>query len=104
MADDLVVSDDLKKQFSQFHDIADVTATLRSKIDQINTLNKTAAGSNDEFAKAYHKQTDDATNNISSLVDSIRQLFGLTADGGDAATGLFDKGEDDADKGASSWQ
>lgn len=100
---DLVVSDSLKGQFSQFRDIADVTGDLRSKLDQINQLNAKAAGTDDEFAKAYHKQTDDATSNISQLVDSIRQMFGLTADNGDTATGLFDTSVDDADANASHW-
>jgi hypothetical protein len=98
---DLVVTDDLKSRFSQFHDIAAVTANLRSKIDQINTLNKTAAGNNDEYAHAYHKQVDDATNNLSDLVDSVRKLFGLTADGGNTASGLFKTAGDAATKVAS---
>ena len=104
MADDLQVTDDLKNKFSQFHDIATVTGTLRSKIDQINTLNKTASGENDAYAKAYHKQIDAATSNISDLVDSIRKLFGFTADGGDTATGLFQQGEDTATTLGNSWQ
>jgi hypothetical protein len=100
---DLVVDDDLKSQFAQFHEIADVTAQLRTKIDQLNKLNLSAAGRDDAYAKAYHKQVDTATGNLSDLVDSIRKLFGLTAEGGNTATGLFDKGEDDAQSGASDW-
>ena len=100
---DLVVTDDLKNQFSQFHDIAAVTATLRSKLDQINSLNNTAAGDDDAYAKAYHKQVDDATSNISDLVDSIRLMFGLTADGGNTASGLFQGAEDSATTVGTSW-
>ncbi len=100
---DLVVTDDLKTKFSQFHQIAQVTGDLRTKLDQINDLNRTAGGRDDQFAKAYHKQIDEATNNISELVDSIRQLFGMNAEGGNTATGLFDTGEDDASKNAGKW-
>jgi hypothetical protein len=100
---DLMVTDDLKSQFSEFHDIAEVTGHLRSKIDQINLLNKSAAGQDDDYAKTYHEQVDDATSNLSQLVESIATLFGITADGGDTATGLFQKGQDDADTDASRW-
>lgn len=100
---DLVVNDSLKGQFAQFNEIAEVTSDLRGKLDRINTLNATAAGTSDEFATAYHKQIDDATSNISQLVDSVRQMFGLTADNGNTATGLFDTSEDDADSGATHW-
>ena len=100
---DLKVTDDLKTKFSQFHEIATITGELRAKIDQINEYNRTAAGTSDEYAKAYHKQTDKATNNLSQLVDTVRELFGITADGGNTASGLFDHGEENATTSASSW-
>ncbi|MFD8723544.1 hypothetical protein ACFV2H_37660 [Streptomyces sp. NPDC059629] len=100
---DLQVSSDLRSKFSQFHEIASITGELRKNIDQINKYNEEAAGKDDQFAKAYHANSDGATNNLSQLVDTVRELFGITGDGGDAATGLFDAGEDNATTSASSW-
>src|SRR5690242_7240417 len=95
MADQLSVPDNLKNRFSQFNSIAEVTQRLRERIDQINEANKRAAGEKDATAKAYHKQVDEPTQNLSNLVDQIGKLFGVTATrGGLAAQSLEDAAED----------
>ncbi|SDP39546.1 hypothetical protein [Actinacidiphila guanduensis] len=100
---DLVVDDNLKKRFTQFDDIANVTGDLQSKIEEINDQNKKGGGESDEYAKAYHKQVDDATQNLSDLVDRVREFFANTADSGKNASDQFSKTEDEAATVASQW-
>lgn len=100
---DLVVSGDLKKKFSEFRDIAQVTASVELKLSQINDLNRTAAGTEDETAKAYHVQVDSAMRDLSSLVQGIKTLFDTKADDGDSASDIFDKAQDNASSTASQW-
>ncbi len=63
----ILVLDDLKAKFSQFNEIADVTARLQETLRLIGTENKAYAGQDDAIAEAYHKEIDQPTTDLVTL-------------------------------------
>jgi predicted metalloendopeptidase len=104
MADEVSIPDNLKQRFSQFDAIAEVTERLQGKIVKINAANKEAAGEDDATAKAYHKQVDKATDNLSQLVGDIATLFGVTSTRGTNAASSLEGGADEAGAEARTWE
>ncbi len=96
MADELQVTGDLANRFGQLHEIQDVAARLRAKLDQINTANRDAAGSDDQYATAYHENVDESTQDLVQLVDGVGGLFGTTGTNGQAVSRTFDEVDDSA--------
>ncbi|MFI9005898.1 hypothetical protein ACIGNX_01535 [Actinosynnema sp. NPDC053489] len=87
---------DLKRRFTQFHEISSITQRLRLRLDHIHEENRTAAGTDDEVAKTYHKQVDGPANNLSEFVSQIQQNFWLYGDKGVTTSTYFDVAEDNA--------
>jgi len=104
MADQVSIPDNLKQRFSQFNSIAEVTQRLQERIVQINEANKRAAGEKDATAKAYHKQVDEPTQNLSGLVEEIAKLFGVTATRGTLAAQTLEDAAEDAREQVEAWK
>ena len=100
---DLVVNDDLRARFSQFGRIADVTVELRKYADKINVVNETAAGTDDDTAKAYQNQLATPTAGLSQLIDAIATMFDTTNESGQASNSVFDSGEQESTDAAANW-
>jgi hypothetical protein len=103
VAKPLLVLDDLKSRFSEFEEIAEIVGRLAETVRAINEANKSAAGRNDEFARAYHKQIDEPTGDLADLVRTIQQEFHLTGERGGFAADNFDRAHDDALAAATDW-
>lgn len=99
----LVALSDLKSRFSEFAKIADITADLKSTLEQINTANATAAGTDDEIAKTYHEKIKEPTEGLVDLVDGIAKMLDLTGDNGATVADGFTTADDAATTQGQSW-
>ncbi|MCE0537936.1 hypothetical protein LWF15_20795 [Kineosporia rhizophila] len=90
----------LRDRFSHVDEIGEAVLALAAKIEQINTLNKTAAGTDDGIAKAYHGQIDRPTEYLATMVQEIGRIFGVKAEAGSAAASVLERAEDDAQDAA----
>jgi hypothetical protein len=89
MASRVFVVSELGRRFSQFEQVADITARLDATFAQINTYNRTAAGDHDTVAVAYHKQVDPATEALGGLLKALHQVLTQVGVTGKDVTNTF---------------
>ncbi|GLY20172.1 hypothetical protein Kisp01_71860 [Kineosporia sp. NBRC 101677] len=95
---------DLRDKLSHVDQISEAVLALAAKIEEINTLNKIAAGTDDGIAKAYHAQVDRPTEYLTTMVQEIGRIFGVKAEAGSAAASVLERaGEDAQDAASADW-
>ncbi|MFJ2187050.1 MULTISPECIES: hypothetical protein [unclassified Kitasatospora] len=89
MAKQLRKLEDLKEAFTKFDDMSAFVDKIYGEVDNVNIMNKTAAGS-DEIGKQYHEKVDEPTTNLLELVGSIRDKLASVGRHGVSTANLFD--------------
>ncbi|RSS83743.1 hypothetical protein [Streptomyces sp. WAC06614] len=95
MASRLTALSDLKTAFADFDAMSTLVDGMRRRADEINKLNKTAAG-DDEIGKRYHKSVDTGTTNLTSLLKTVRESLDRAGVAGQNASDRFTKADQEA--------
>ncbi|MBT0774246.1 hypothetical protein KIH74_35210 [Kineosporia sp. J2-2] len=91
MSDFIEQPADLKARLSKLDDVSGYILALADKLAQINELNKTAGGTDDAPAHAYHAQIDQPTALIVDLTQTLGEVFGVKAEASSAAADVLDR-------------
>ncbi|MGW1838405.1 hypothetical protein [Streptomyces sp. NPDC002067] len=94
---------DLRRIFAQYPQLAAQVETLGHDIEQIATLNKKGAGTNDEVHDQYTKIADPATEVLRKVVQLMGDVTAKTGQDGDDVMRLFEAAEHDSDALAKAW-
>ncbi|MEU7042754.1 hypothetical protein AB0A77_17050 [Streptomyces varsoviensis] len=94
----MFVPSDLQRRFTQIDEIARITDELKTLTGRINEQNKTAGGKDDQYAKAYHKYTDEHGKGLENGLKSLAELFELLGINGRSAARTLDEAEHESDQ------
>ncbi|WP_431676435.1 hypothetical protein [Kitasatospora sp. KL5] len=95
MASQLKKLTDLKRAFVDFEDMSELVGRVKTRVDDINRRNVTAAG-DDEIGKQYHEQADKPTAALTTLVTAVRDRLKSIGTAGQDAADMFDAADQDA--------
>ncbi|MFD9812158.1 hypothetical protein [Streptomyces sp. NPDC059080] len=94
---------DLRRIFAEYPELAAQIDTLRADVEQIATLNKNGAGTNDEIHDQYTKIADPATEVLRKVVSLMSDVSAKTGEDGDDVMRLFEAAENDSQQLAKAW-
>jgi hypothetical protein len=90
----LVALSDLKA-FDNFQPMSDTIDDILRRVREINDYNKGAAG-NDDTGKAYHKQVDNPTVELTKLFNTLHETIQSAGTSGQDTSKILNKADDDA--------
>ncbi|MER8088806.1 hypothetical protein ACFVZR_32510 [Streptomyces sp. NPDC058316] len=103
MTDEIKTTDDLKRLFGEYPQIADVIGQLSGDFEVINKLNLTAGGHDDEVAEQYNGVAKIGTQTLNDIVKLLKDVTASTGESGQDVMKLFQATEEDAKKIAADW-
>lgn len=103
MAEEIKTTDDLRRLFGQYPQIATLIESLSGDIAHINQLNLTAGGKDDETAENYNKIAGLGTQVLDEVAKMLRDMTATTGEGGENAMKVFDAAEEDAKHLSTTW-
>ncbi|WP_037913944.1 hypothetical protein [Actinacidiphila yeochonensis] len=103
MAEELKTTSQLGRLFADYTTLADLVADAGKQIDDINTLNEKAGGTDDEVAQQYLEKAKPGGQALTDLVTLLKTLSLQTGDNGETANALFNQAEDESTALANEW-
>jgi hypothetical protein len=104
MTNEIKTTDDLKRLFAAYPQIADLIGKLGGDLEAINHLNLTAGGRDDEVHEQYNSVALMGTQSLDDIVKLLKDVTASTGRSGQDVVSLFRVTEEDAKRIAADWE